>query len=123
MNTKKYFSIIIGFAILFISCSDSFETSDDLSGLDDPINDFIWQGLNSWYNWQEESADLSDSKDDNPEDYYTFLNSYSDYESLMLDLCYRHSRVVGSSDAVDRFSWFVEDYEIQKKSFQGRGDD
>ena len=37
----------------------------------------------------------------------------------MLDLCYRHSRVVGSSDAVDRFSWFVEDYEIQKKSFQG----
>lgn len=119
MKTKKYYSIIIGFAILFISCSDSFDSTDDLSGLDDPINDFIWQGLNSWYNWQAESVDLSDSKDDNLQDYYTFLNNYSDYESLMLDLCYRHSRVVGPENAIDRFSWFVQDYEIQKKSFQG----
>lgn len=120
MNMKKYAVILFSICAFLgtIGCDDSYEFTDE-EGLNDPINDFIWQGLNSWYNWQEESADLSDSKDDNPEDYYTFLNSYSDYESLMLDLCYRHSRVVGSSDAVDRFSWFVEDYEIQKKSFQG----
>ena len=37
----------------------------------------------------------------------------------MLDLCYKHSKVVGSANAVDRFSWFIEDYEVQQQSFQG----
>jgi len=117
---KKY-SLIWTFVFamfVVVSCNDSYEFVEK-EGLNDSVNDFIWQGLNSWYNWQEESVNLNDSKDDTPEDYYKFLNAYSDYETLMLDLCYKHSRVVGSENAVDRFSWFVEDYEVQKKSFQG----
>ncbi len=101
-----------------VSCADSLNLNEE-EGLNDPVNDFIWKGLNSWYNWKVESAPLNDSKDDVVEDYYNFLNGYSDYETLMLDLCYKHSRVVGSENAVDRFSWFVEDYEVQKNSFQG----
>ena len=120
MNMKKYSSIwtLIVAILLVISCDDSddFGTNE---GLNDSVNDFIWQGLNSWYNWQEESVNLNDSKDDAPEDYYKFLNGYSDYETLMLDLCYKHSRVVGSENAIDRFSWFVKDYEVQKNAFQG----
>lgn len=101
-----------------LGCNDSYEFTDK-EGLNDSVNDFIWKGLNSWYNWQEESIALNDSKDDIPEDYYIFLNGYSDYETLMLELCYKHSSIVGSENAVDRFSWFVEDYEIQKNAFQG----
>lgn len=117
---KKY-GVVFFFllAILgILGCNDSNDFSDN-EGLNDPINDFIWQGLNSWYNWQEESVALNDSKDDIPEDYYNFLNGYSNYETLMLELCYKHSRIVGSGNAVDRFSWFVEDYEVQKNAFQG----
>ncbi|UCE92732.1 MAG: peptidase S41, partial [Flavobacteriaceae bacterium] len=87
--------------------------------LNDPVNDFIWSGLNSWYNWQEDSANLADSKDDNQDDYYTFLNGYNDYRDLMYNLCYRHISVVGAANAVDRYSWFIEDYEEQNNAFQG----
>ncbi len=121
MRKKKYFFLFIGFALLLAGCSDSFDDFEESSevGLDDPVNDFIWKGLNSWYNWQTESVDLADTKDDVPDDYHTFLNGYSDYETLMLDLCYKHSKVVGAANAVDRFSWFIDDYEVQNQAFQG----
>lgn len=124
MKKKLIFSLFSGWVVLFISCSDSFDDVDNLLGprdtsLKDPVNNFVWKGLNSWYYWQDDSENLNDSKDDNVEAYYDFLNQYDDNEDLMLDLCYRHSRVVGSLNAVDRFSWFVDDYEVQKKAFQG----
>ncbi len=107
-----------------ISCSDSNEIIktapvDDTVTLNDPINSFIWQGMNSWYNWIEESSKLDDAKDDDLNDYYAFLNSYNDYEGLMYDLCYKHYSIVGSENAVDRFSWFIDDYVAQANSFQG----
>lgn len=113
-----------GCLILFISCSDSLEIPDDGSSgneveLNDPINDFIWKGLNSWYNWQAESVDLADSKDDVEEDYHSFLNGFTDYRDLMYNLAYKHHTIVGSGNAIDRFSWFVEDYEVQAQAFQG----
>jgi C-terminal processing protease CtpA/Prc len=87
--------------------------------LNDPINDFIWKGLNSWYNWQSESVDLADTKDDVADDYHTFLNGYNDYRDLMYNLCYKHHSIVGSQNAIDRYSWFIEDYEVQNQAFQG----
>ena len=58
MNMKKYAVILFSICAFLgtIGCDDSYEFTDE-EGLNDPINDFIWQGLNSWYNWQEESAD------------------------------------------------------------------
>ncbi len=106
-----------------LSCSDSGEIETppivNKVTLDDTVNSFVWQGMNSWYNWQTESVNLSDNKDDDLEEYYTFLNGYTDYEDLMFDLCYKHYSVVGSENAVDRFSWFIEDYVVQEQSFQG----
>ncbi len=119
-NMKKYISVLILALAVFgvVSCSDSNDFGGE-EGFNDPVNDFIWKGLNSWYNWQTESVNLNDSKDDIAEDYYSFLNDYTDYETLMLELCYKHSKIVGSASAVDRFSWFIEDYEVQNQSFQG----
>ena len=118
MKKNKYLSLFIAFAFLLIGCSDTFEIEEN-SGLNDPVNDFIWKGLNSWYNWQSESIKLDDSKDDVLEDYHNFLNGYDDYRDLMYDLCYKHHSIVGSENAIDRFSWFIEDYEIQNQAFQG----
>jgi len=107
-----------------ISCEDAFDFTEENPSigeveLDDSINDFIWKGLNSWYNWKSESVDLADTKDDVAEDYHTFLNGYSDYRDLMYNLCYKHHSIVGSENAIDRFSWFIDDYEVQNQAFQG----
>ena len=125
-NMKKYISVWTYLLVILtiLACSDAndfpVEGSGDNNGLiEDPINDFVWKGLNSWYNWQTESVLLDDAKDDVPEDYANFLNTYTDYETLMLDLCYKHSKVVGAANSVDRFSWFIEDYDIQNQAFQG----
>ena len=88
---KKFFLLFLGLTFLVSSCSDDDPVIDPGNGngsnnvtLNDPVNDFIWRGLNSWYNWQEDSANLADSKDDNQNDYYTFLNGYNDYRDLSL---------------------------------------
>lgn len=122
---KKVFPILfIGLSILLGACSDSNDMVETLPvtdkvTLDDPINSYIWQGMNSWYNWQLDSEKLSDSKDDDLEEYYTFLNGYNDYRDLMYDLCYKHYTRVGEENAIDRYSWFIDDYVAQNNAFQG----
>ena len=123
---KNYFPLgLIGFLLMgVLACSDSNEITvtppvTDKVTLDDPINSFIWQGMNSWYNWQLDSDKLADSKDDDLEEYYTFLNGYNDYRDLMYDLCYKHYTIVGAENAVDRYSWFIDDYVAQNNAFQG----
>ena len=77
MKRKLILFLYSGWIILFIGCSDSFDDVDNLLGprdssLEDPVNDFVWKGLNSWYYWQVDSENLNDSKDDNVEAYYSF---------------------------------------------------
>ncbi|MEL4454801.1 S41 family peptidase [Lutimonas vermicola] len=110
--------------LVFVSCSDSNDIPDNpnpgtQTTLKDPVNNFIWKGMNSWYNWQLDVPNLADSKDDIQEDYINFLNGYTDYRNLMYSLSYRHISLVGAANAVDRFSWFVDDYEVQANAFQG----
>ncbi|UCE92976.1 MAG: hypothetical protein JSV73_09145, partial [Flavobacteriaceae bacterium] len=123
---KRLIPLILGMAMMIASCSDDDSIIDGGGNdgsqevtLDEPINDFVWKAMNSWYNWQTDSQNLDDAKDDIKNDYYTFLNSYNDAEDFMYQLCYKHWSVVGDGNAVDRFSWFIEDYEIQEKAFQG----
>ena len=123
---KNYFPLgLIGFLLMgLVACSDSNEITvtppvTDKVTLDDPINSFIWQGMNSWYNWQLDSDKLADSKDDDLDEYYTFLNGYTDYGTLFYDLCYNHAIRVGDENAIDRYSWFIDDYVAQNNAFQG----
>jgi C-terminal processing protease CtpA/Prc len=80
--------------------------------LDNPINNFTWKAMNSWYNWKQNVPNLADAKDDNIDDYYSYLNSYSTPEDLFNSLLY-------DAGHTDRFSWFIEDYVEQQKQFQG----
>ena len=116
INPFLVFFLALGFT--FISCNKDDDPPKrilDKTKIDNPINHFVWQAMNSWYNWQPNVSNLADSKDDNLETYYDYLNSYSTPESLFESLLYDKGNT-------DRFSWFVEDYEEQGASFRGVND-
>ncbi len=124
---KKYFILLLVFLGIFtqISCSDTDDVDPDPDPkpttvtLNNEINNFVWKGMNSWYNWNTDVVNLSNTKDDIQDDYYTFLNNYNDPEDLFYSLCYKYIGTVGEENAVDRFSWFIEDYVVQNQQFQG----
>lgn len=109
MKNLKTLITVFTISILLTSC---FEDNDDNQISANEINDFVWKGMNSWYNWQPQVSDLADSKDDNSKEYASFLNQFNDSEDLFNSLIYQ-------ADIVDRFSWFVEDYIVQEQQFQG----
>lgn len=109
----KKISLLILIAFI-ISCGKDDEVVDNGNGtetveLNNEINDFVWKGLNSWYNWQADVPNLSDSKDDDINEYHTFLNGYTSPPELFNSLKF----------SADDFSWFIEDYEVQQQQFQG----
>jgi len=112
VKKKKYFSLIIGFAILLISCSDSFDPTDDLSGLNDATNDFIWSGLNLYYLWQGNVVDLSDDRFSTEAEYQTYLKDSPSPEEFFESLLYDRQHT-------DFFSWIVDDYVELENRFQG----
>jgi C-terminal processing protease CtpA/Prc len=97
-------------AIAFISCTNNDDVIEIPQNIE--IQDFVWKGMNSWYNWQSSVTNLADTKDDNSETYFSYLNSYATPENLFESLIYNP----GTSD---RFSWFIEDYIEQNNAFQG----
>ena len=107
-------SVIAFLTLLIIGCNniDPVVQPEPSVTLDDEVNDFVWKGLNSWYNWQSNVPNLADTKDDNLEEYITFLNGFSDPESLFGSLLYEAGNT-------DRFSWFIDDYVVQSQQFQG----
>ncbi len=106
---------------LFISCSDDDieEEPTESVTLNNSINNFTWKGMNSWYNWKSDVSNLSDANDDDRDEYYTYLNKFTEPEDLFYSICYKHTNIVGKDNAVDRFSWFIEDYVEQNQQFQG----
>lgn len=113
---KTTFKLIIVFLLssfIFQSCQDE----DDFANLD--INDFVWKGLNVYYLWQDEVPNLSDNKFANQKELNTFLNGYSTPESLFESLLYKPESLFPASEAVDRFSWIVDDYLELEGQLQG----
>ncbi|GFD82093.1 hypothetical protein KUL118_49550 [Tenacibaculum sp. KUL118] len=110
---KKIILLSFMFTIL-LSCSkdDKLAEPVDEVKLNNKVNNFVWKAMNSWYNWQEDIPNLADSKDDNINEYYTYLNSYGTPNDLFKSLLYKYQKV-------DKFSWFIEDYIEQEKAFQG----
>jgi Tfp pilus assembly protein PilP len=113
----KYINIyLITISILIISCSkdasdkleDTIDIVDQERELKIEINDFIWEGLNYWYYWQETVPDLSDTKVNNATSYEAFLDKDepTDFFNSL-----KH--------ADDRFSWIQDDYEELENLLQG----
>jgi len=116
MKKISYILVLILFINILEGCS---KKNDDYNpaptstvSLDNPINNFVWKAMNSWYNWQENVPALADTKDDNSESYATYLNGFSTPEDLFNSLLFDFGNT-------DRFSWFIQDYVEQQKQFQG----
>ncbi len=100
---------ILIFSLLAISCTNN----DDVSAPKDlEVQDFIWKGLNKFYFWQADVADLADDRFANQAELNSFLNTYSDPENLFDNLLF-------TTNNTDRFSWIVEDYIALEQQFQG----
>lgn len=120
MRVLKHITLslmVIAFLSLATSCSKSDNVEPEkvpikIVSLDNEINDFVWLGLNEIYLWQNEVPNLADTKADNRNDYFTFLNSYDTPEKLFDGLLYK-------KDEVDRDSWIVDDYTVLENFFQG----
>ena len=65
------------------------------------IEDFIWEGLNTFYYWQNSVPDLADNRFDTQKSYASYLSKFNA----------NHELLFGSllSDN-DRFSWIMSDY-------------
>ena len=90
------------------SSLDTDDTAISLEG-DLQISDFIWEGLNTSYYWQEEVEALADSKLEDEKAYAEFISQNADPELFFDSLLHPE----------DRFSWIEEDYVELENSLQG----
>lgn len=97
---KTIFRFLPLFFLVFIfSCSDQ----DDDIFVPDPnleIQDFIWKGLNLYYYWQDDVADLQDDRFTSQETYQEFLGAFPNPENLFDHLL----------SPEDRFSFITDNY-------------
>lgn len=117
MGTTFRFIIVFLLAVFTLqSCQDQ----DDLAVPNNlEINDFIWKGLNLYYLWQADVPNLSDNKFANQTNLNSFLNGYPKPEDLFENLLYKPESLFPAAEAVDRFSWIVDDYLELEGQLQG----
>lgn len=101
------------------SSTTSSTTSDSDTNevtLTTEINDFIWDGLNQYYYWQEEVENLADSQVNNTTDYINFLNSENDPSDFFYSFMHEDDRNRFSNSP---FSWIDDDYEELEDQLSG----
>jgi C-terminal processing protease CtpA/Prc len=86
--------------IILISCKDE---DDNIASRENDfeIEDFIWEGLNTYYYWQNSVPDLADNRFDSQKSYASFLSQFNANHELLFESLL--------SDK-DRFSWIMSDY-------------
>ena len=102
----------------FQSCQDQDDVVAPASNID--IQNFIWKGLNLYYLWQADVPNLADTRFANQNALNTFLNGYPKPETLFESLLYKPASLFPApGEAVDRFSWIVDDYLELEGQLQG----
>ncbi|MBI9042309.1 S41 family peptidase [Lutibacter sp.] len=100
---------------LFIGCNKSDDSPTNPTVIDFSqveIQDFIWEGMNTYYLWKDNVPTLANTKDDNNESYFNYLNSYPNPDDFFESLIYNRQNI-------DKWSWVVDDYVALENSFQG----
>ncbi|MCD6543259.1 MAG: peptidase S41 [Flavobacteriaceae bacterium] len=110
---------IIVLTVVFIGLLFSSACSDDDKQIEIPevtedieIQDFIWQGLNLFYLWQESVPKLDDNKIKDQTAYVNFLKSNPNPDDFFESLIYNR-------ETIDKWSWIVDDYIELENSFAG----
>ena len=99
MKIQK-FLLYIPLLFILISCKDEDDNIVPREN-DFEIEDFIWEGLNNYYYWQNSVPNLADNRFDLQKSYVRFLSQFNEnpellFQSLLYDK--------------DRFSWIMSDY-------------
>ena len=117
MKTKfKLILLIISAVSAFQGCQDN----DDVAApINLEVNDFIWKGMNLYYLWQANVPNLADNRFSGQTELNTFLNKYTKPEDLFESLLYKPESLFPAAEAVDRFSWIVDDYLELEGQLQG----
>ncbi|HEX8016139.1 MAG TPA: S41 family peptidase [Flavobacterium sp.] len=109
--------------VYFLLIASSLQSCDDKDDVATPkdlqINNFIWRGLNKVYLWQADVTNLADNRFAGQEDLNSFLKGYSTPEDLFQDLLNKPVSKYPKGEAVDRFSWIVDDYTILEQELNG----
>jgi C-terminal processing protease CtpA/Prc len=109
------------FLLFLLACSlQSCEDQDDVaSPVSLQVNDFVWKGLNQFYLWQADVPNLADDRFSSQEALNSFLNGYSTPEDLFQNLLNKPISKFPKGQAIDRFSWIVDDYSVLEGELQG----
>ncbi|WET01422.1 S41 family peptidase [Flavobacterium sp. YJ01] len=108
------------FLFLVAFSLQSCEDNDDVAApADVQINSFIWKGLNEVYLWQADVPNLADNRFATENDFNNFLKGYAKPEDLFEDLLNKPESKYPNGDAIDRFSWIVDDYTVLEQELSG----
>jgi C-terminal processing protease CtpA/Prc len=113
----KFFCLLFISLIGFQSCEDLDDTLYVPAKIQ--IHNFIWNGLNQYYLWQEDVPELSDSRFADQGQLNAFLESKGTPENLFTSLLNKPISNYPAGIAVDRFSMLVSDYTYLENLFQG----
>ena len=100
----KYIIKTLLVAFVFASCSKDSDSNEITTTKPDEINNFVWKAMSSWYYWQPNVADLSDSKIASAINYANFINGKTP-DALFYSLLYQRG-------TTDRFSWIENSNEV-----------
>ena len=79
--------ILLPFILLLftiISCKDEDDNIAPREN-DFEIEDFIWEGLNTYYYWQNSVPDLADNRFDSQKSYASFLSQFNANHELLFE--------------------------------------
>jgi C-terminal processing protease CtpA/Prc len=120
MKTKfKIIIVLLLSAIALQSCQDKDDVAAPKVASNLEVQNFIWKGLNQYYLWQAEVPNLSDNRFVNQTQLESFLTDYPQPENLFQNLLYKPISLFPNGDAIDRFSWIVNDYLELEGQLQG----
>ena len=105
LNMRYIFPYVLTLFIL-ISCKDEDDKIVPRE-YDFEIEDFMWEGLNTYYFWQNSVSDLADDRFESQKSYANFLSQFNGNHELLFESLLSYK---------DRFSWIMSDYtELEKQ--------
>ncbi|MCH8534343.1 MAG: peptidase S41 [Flavobacteriaceae bacterium] len=108
MKHLKSFLYVIVIGILLVSCQDDLD--DRIFPADaKALNNFVWNAMNIFYLYNEDSPDLGDDRFASNQAYNDFLEGFSQPEDL-----FEHLKV-----NEDRFSIIVSDFRVLENALSG----
>ncbi len=119
MKYLKYFALLLLFGNVLTGCFDDNDDVQQVSNTLD-INDFIYKGMNTFYLYKSEVADLANNRFANDQEFTQFLQGFTTPEEIFGGLKTKREVTIDARQIpVDAFSFLVDDYVALEQAFDG----